>query len=138
MPDTIQRSASPEALPLRFPSGDWPWYAQGEIYLDPEPAMPGSPVEICVKVVNDDPTFSHTATLQFGTAPLGICVPYNPIGNVEFSVPASGIAMGCTMWVSPERSDTSQQQHGGRSTRDHPLPNIAPGCDRSYTTGGSR
>ena len=96
------RSASPEALPLRFPIGDWPWYAQGEIYLNPEPPIPGSPAEICVKVANDDPQLSHIATLQFGVAPLGIGVPYNPIGNIELEVPAAGIAMGCTMWVSPE------------------------------------
>ena len=96
------RSVSPEALPLRFPIGDWPWYAQGEIYLNPEPPMPGSPAEICVKVANDDPLFPHIATLQFGVAPLGIGVPYNPVGSVELEVPASGVAMGCTMWVSPE------------------------------------
>ena len=96
------RSVSPEALPLRFPIGDWPWYAQGEIYLNPEPPMPGSPAELCVKVANDDPLFPHIATLQFGVAPLGIGVPYDPVGSVELEVPASGVAMGCTMWVSPE------------------------------------
>ena len=100
--DASQGSASPEALPLRFPSGDWPWYAQGEIHLYPEPPMPGSPVEICVKVVNDDTQADHTAWLEFGAAPLGIGVPYNPIGSTEMLVPAGGHAIGCTMWITPE------------------------------------
>ena len=100
--DASQGSASPEALPLRFPSGDWPWYAQGEIHLYPEPPMPGSPAEICVEVVNDDTQADHTAWLEFGAAPLGIGVPYNPIGSTEMLVPAGGHAIGCTMWVTPE------------------------------------
>lgn len=99
--ETSQQPPSPNALPLRFPIGDWPWYAQGEIYLTPEPPMPGSPAEICVKVANDDPDYPHIATLQFGVAPLGIGVPYDPIATIELEVPAAGIAMGCTMWVSP-------------------------------------
>jgi hypothetical protein len=100
--DTSQGSAFPEALPLRFPIGDWPWYAQGEIYLHPEPPMPGSPAEICAEVVNDDTQADHTALLQFGVAPLGIGVPYNPVGSAEVLVPAGGHAIGCTMWVTPE------------------------------------
>jgi hypothetical protein len=51
--EQLQQSASPDQLPLRFPSGDWPWYAQGEIFLNPEPPIPGVPAEICAGV-NDD------------------------------------------------------------------------------------
>jgi len=100
--DATQGGASPEALPLRFPIGDWPWYAQGEIYLNPEPPLPGSPVEICTEVVNDDPEAPHIAWLQFGIAPLGIGVPYELFGETEIMVPAGGIAMGCIGFVFPD------------------------------------
>ena len=98
----LQRSASPDLLPLRFPTGNWPWYAQEEITLYPEPAMPGSPAEICAQVVNDDVVAPHLAMLQFGIAPLGIGVPYNSIGTTEILVPPAGYATGCVMWVVPE------------------------------------
>ena len=99
--DKLQGSASTDLLPLRFPPGNWPWYAQGEIFLHPDPPMPGTPAEICAGVVNDDQIAGHIASLQFGVAPLGIGVPYIPIGTVEFLVPPGGYASGCTMWMSP-------------------------------------
>ncbi|MFZ2098308.1 MAG: hypothetical protein WAV05_16885 [Anaerolineales bacterium] len=100
--EELQRSAPADLLPLRFPQGDWPWYAQGEIFLNPEPLMPGSPVEICAGIVNDDINNAHVGFLQFGFAPLGIGVPYQPIGTAEILVPAGSYATGCTMWMSPE------------------------------------
>ena len=97
-----QRSASPDQLPLRFPSGNWPWYAQGEIHLNPEPPIPGHPTQICAEVVNDDVNSSHIALLRFGIAPLGIGVPYAPVGETVFVVPSGGRATGCVMWMNPE------------------------------------
>ena len=64
--------------------------------------MPGTPAEICAGVVNDDQESGHIGSLQFGVAPLGIGVPYIPIGTVEFLVPPGGYASGCTMWMSPD------------------------------------
>ncbi len=102
MADEPHLSASPDALPLNFPPGNWPWYAQGEIFLNPEPPMPGRPVEICAGIVNEDTRAPHVGLLQFGVAPLGIGVPYFPIGTAEVVVPPGGLAVGCSMWMSPE------------------------------------
>jgi len=97
--EVSQVSNSPDELPLRFPSGNWPWYAQGEISLDPVLPMLGTPVKICAGVVNDDLNQPHIALLQFGVAPLGIGVPYTPIGKVVFLVPPGGYAQGCVVRV---------------------------------------
>ena len=99
----VQRSASSgDQLPLRFPSGNWPWYAQEEIFLHPEPPIPGSPAEICAVVVNEDAVAPHAALLQFGIAPLGIGVTYNSVGTREIIVPPGDRAIGCVMWMNPE------------------------------------
>ena len=100
--EELQNSTSPDLLFLRFPLGDWPWYAQGEIFLNPEPPMTGMPVEICAGVVNDDLVEPHLALLQFGVAPLGIGVNYVPVGRTQVLVPPGGYASGCTTWVSPD------------------------------------
>jgi hypothetical protein len=102
IPEALQQPVSPDQLPLRFPDGNWPWYAQGEIFLNPEPPIPGVPAEICAGVVNDDLNAAHVALLQFGVAPLGIGVLYLPIETVEVVVPPGGYAAGCVMWMSPE------------------------------------
>ena len=82
-----------DVLPLRFPYGDWPWFAQDEIFISPEPPMPDGPVEICVEVVNDDPINSHQGLLQFGVAPLGIGVPFNTIDARELLVAAASTCL---------------------------------------------
>ncbi len=97
----IRQPGSIDELPLRFPSGNWPWYAQDEILITPEPPMPDAPVEFCVEVVNDDPLGSHTAMLQFSVAPLGFGVPYQLIDERELVVPAAQAASTCVVWIPP-------------------------------------
>jgi len=89
------------AISVTFPSGDWPWYAQEEISIFPAPPIPGQPAEICAVVQNHHPNQERHAILQFGTALLGIGLPYDPVGDVEVAVPASGFARGCITWVPP-------------------------------------
>ncbi len=100
--DDFKNAASPLELPIRFPYGNWPWYAQGEIFVNPEPPIPGRLVEICAQVVNDDVNMPHAALLEFGVAPLGIGVPYRPIGAQEVVVPPAGSSTGCAVWTDPE------------------------------------
>jgi len=88
--------------PVIFPPGDWPWYAQGEISVDPEPTTGGQPTELCARVVNGDPLEPHTALLEFGIAPFGIGLPFSPVGGVEVVVPPGGYAGGCVVWVPPQ------------------------------------
>ena len=40
--------------PVTFPDGDWPWYAQEEITVLPEPPIAGQPTELCAEVINHD------------------------------------------------------------------------------------
>ena len=54
--------------PVVFPPGDWPWYAQGEISVHPEPPIAGHLTELCATVINVDPVDPHPATLVFGIA----------------------------------------------------------------------
>jgi hypothetical protein len=88
-----------EVMPVLFPSGPWPWYAQGEISMDPQPAAAGQPTQICAAVINTDPLVSSAVLLEFAVAPLGIAVPFSVAGRVELSVPADGPARGCITWV---------------------------------------
>ena len=87
---------------LSFPTGSWPGYAEGEIYISPEPPVPGITAEICAVVVNHDGGAAHTASLEFAKAPLGIGMNYTLIGTAEFNVPAGGQATGCTKWLNPD------------------------------------
>lgn len=99
-----QRSAAPQgSLPLRFQSGNWPAYAQENISLRPDPPMPGSPVELCAEVVNDDLTAAHIGAIQFGVAQLGLGMPYLPIDTIEILVQPGDQAIGCVMWVYPDQ-----------------------------------
>jgi hypothetical protein len=87
--------------PIDFPGGDWPWYAQGEISVSPEPPLVGQPTHICGEVVNYDPTHPHTVTLEFAVANFGIGLPFSPIGHTDVTVPPGGHATGCVVWVPP-------------------------------------
>ncbi|MBN1873639.1 MAG: hypothetical protein JXA33_05375 [Anaerolineae bacterium] len=91
-----------ESMSVTFPQGDWPWYAQEEITVHPDPPLPGSPVKLCAIVVNQDLTQVHIATLEFRVANFGIGVPFTPVGTVEVAVPPGGNARGCVVWVPPE------------------------------------
>ena len=88
--------------PVVFPPGDWPWYAQEEISVHPEPPIAGHLTEICATVINQDPANAHPATLEFGIAGFGIGMLFEPVGQVEVFVPPGGEATGCVVWVPPE------------------------------------
>ncbi|MBN2006962.1 MAG: hypothetical protein JXA21_26670, partial [Anaerolineae bacterium] len=90
------------AVSITFPPGNWPWYAQGEITVKPEPPLVGRPTEICATVVNQDPTAPHPATLEFRIANFGIGVPFTPIGVAHVVVPPGGVRRGCVVWVPPQ------------------------------------
>jgi hypothetical protein len=84
---------------ITFPSGDWPWYAQNEISVFPEPPVAGQPTELCAEVVNTDPLEPHVAILEFRIAEFGIGMFAAPVGAAEVYVPPQGAARGCTIWV---------------------------------------
>jgi hypothetical protein len=87
--------------PVTFPGGDWPWYAQGEIFVHPEPPLVGEPTQLCAEVVNHDPANAHWVGIEFAVANFGIGLPFHPVGHAEVLVPPGGHAVGCTMWVPP-------------------------------------
>jgi len=87
--------------PITFPGGEWPWYAQGEITVHPEPAVVGQPTELCAEVVNHDPERGHPALIEFAVSKFGIGLPFEPVGQAEAWVPPGGHAVGCTVWVPP-------------------------------------
>ncbi len=91
-----------QAVSITFPPGNWPWYAQGEITVKPEPPLAGRPTNICATVINQDPTAPHPATLEFSIANFGIGVPFTPIGVANVVVPPGGIRRGCVVWVPPK------------------------------------
>jgi len=90
-----------QAVSITFPPGNWPWYAQDEITVKPEPPLVGRPTEICATVVNQDLTAPHPATLEFRIANFGIGVPFTPIGVAHVIVPPGGTRRGCVVWVPP-------------------------------------
>jgi len=51
--------------PVTFPKVDWPWYAQGEISVHPEPPIPHRPAHVCAEVVNHTST-PQDVVLEFG------------------------------------------------------------------------
>ncbi|MCJ7750083.1 MAG: hypothetical protein MUQ65_03160, partial [Armatimonadetes bacterium] len=87
--------------PINFPGGEWPWYAQGEITVHPEPPVAGRPTELCAEVVNRDPERGHPALIEFAVSKFGIGLPFLPVGQVEAWVPPGANAVGCTVWVPP-------------------------------------
>jgi hypothetical protein len=94
---------SPNQLPpVTFPRGDWPWYAQEEITVDPEPPIAHHPTKLCAWVVSNDPVNLYTVTLEFSVANFGISVPFTRVGMVDVMVPAGSHAMGCVVWTPPE------------------------------------
>jgi hypothetical protein len=94
-----------QELPIVFAPGASPWYAQDEIFINPVAPIPGSPIEICAEVMNTSLTDTYPAELQFGVAPLGIGVPYEPVGIAEVVVPPDANAIGCVGWIPPAEGD---------------------------------
>ncbi len=98
---TVFHVEEPLQPPIDFPGGDWPWYAQGEITVAPEPPLVGQPTHVCGEVVNNDPTQPHTVILEFAVANFGIGLPFAPIGHTQLTVPPGSHATGCVVWVPP-------------------------------------
>jgi hypothetical protein len=86
---------------VTFPGGDWPWYAQEEISVHPEPPIAGQPTELCAEVVNHDPLHERAVSIEFAVANFGIGLPFTPVGRADVLVPPDGHAIGCTIWVPP-------------------------------------
>jgi len=109
-PSTLRENSNPATADLvatgipsvTFPSGEWPWYAQGEIGVHPEPPMAGHPTELCAVVINEHTTEIYTAMLEFSIADFGIGVPFAPVGATEVVVPPRGEAVGCVVWIPPD------------------------------------
>ena len=98
----VAKLLSAPAISVTFPSGDWPWYAQGEISVHPDPPVSGRPIELCARVVNHDPD-PHTVRLEFSVASFGVGVPFHLVGTTEVIVPPNeGPAVGCVAWVPRE------------------------------------
>ena len=93
--------ATPELPPVTFPEGDWPWYAQNEISIDPEPPVPGQLTRLCAVVVNHDPSHPQPVALVFRVANFGIGLPFTDVGYTEVVVPPGSDAQGCVMWTPP-------------------------------------
>jgi len=102
-PDGVQSSVllATQEVSVTFPLGSWPWYAQEEIIVHPEPPVAGRPTEVCAEVVNHDTENPHTVILAFGVANFGIGVPFQPVGHTSVNVPPGGTALGCVVWVPP-------------------------------------
>ncbi len=86
--------------PVVFPEGDWPWYAQGEITVHPEPPVAGQPTELCAEVVNTSDE-SQGVVIEFSVADFGIGMPFEPVGEAELLVPPGEHRVGCIIWVPP-------------------------------------
>jgi hypothetical protein len=87
--------------PVTFPPGDWPWYAQEEITVDPYPVEAGRPTEICVELRNpaDVP---QDVQVQFSWAAFGIGMPFTPIDGLRpVHLPPHSLVKTCIMWVPP-------------------------------------
>ena len=63
--------------PVTFPRGDWPWFAQPEITVHPEPPPPHRPAHICAEVVNQT-AVAQPARVAFSAASFGIGLPFDP------------------------------------------------------------
>ena len=98
---TSTATGDPHGPPVTFPHGDWPWYAQGEISVYPEPPMAGRLTRLCAEVVNNDPESAHLVTLEFRVANFGIGVPFTPVGSTQVLAPAGEAASGCVVWTPP-------------------------------------
>lgn len=75
-----------------------PIYAASEISIHPEPPVAGNDTVLCVELSNPTPN-PQTLTVQFGVAPLGIGVPFGPVGETDAEIPADGRVTRCATWV---------------------------------------
>ncbi len=102
--------------PVTFPDGDWPWYAQEEITVLPEPPIAGQPTELCAEVVNHDvlnPS-SGCAGIQclalrnwHAVPSCGCCGNYRPCRWISTRAASSGSpphprngAFKCVSWLN--------------------------------------
>ena len=98
---TVTPEEPPTRGPITFPEGNWPWYAQGEITVHPEPPIAGSLTRLCVEVHNSDQTAAHDADLEFRVANFGIGVPFSTVGVVPVHMPPDGWVQECVLWTPP-------------------------------------
>jgi hypothetical protein len=89
-----------QAVSVTFPPGDWPWYAQPEISVHPEPPIAHHPTDLCAEVVNLS-AVPRPATIEFSVANFGIGTPFGPVGIAHVEVPPGAAAAGCVVWVPP-------------------------------------
>jgi hypothetical protein len=82
--------------------GEWPRYAHGEIFVNPDPPFADRPTELCAIVVNEDASNAHAVELEFSVAGFGVGGPFSAVGRKAVDVPAGGTAEGCIIWVPPE------------------------------------
>lgn len=85
-------------IPLHRPFE--PVYAESEISIEPYPPRAGEPTYICVELRN--PTnVSRTVGVEFGWAPFGIGVPFNPIQHLSVTILRWSQERPCIVWVPP-------------------------------------
>lgn len=101
-------SASAQDPPVTFLPGDWPWYVQGGIAVEPYPLISSHETEFCAQVKNADDT-EHEALLGFYVAEMGVGLPFSPIGEVGILAPPGGITQGCVTWTPPTSGAKSIQ-----------------------------
>ena len=70
-----------------------PIYAVSEISVHPEPPEDGNPTVLCVDCFNPTP-YSQPVLLEFSVGPLGIGIPFEPVGETEVTIPAGGGVTG--------------------------------------------
>lgn len=87
--------------PVTFPQGEWPWYAQDEISVNPYPVVAGKPTEICVELVNTTDV-TQTAEAAFSLADFGIGQEWNLISKPRtVTLPPHSHIRECVYWVPP-------------------------------------
>ena len=83
-------------VPIHEP-GDPP-YAEREITVEPYPPRAGEPTQICVELRN--PTdVAQTVNVEFAIANFGIGLPFQPIQNMQVTLPPHSSVKKCMTWV---------------------------------------
>jgi len=85
--------------PPTAPPIDQPHWAETEITVSPDPARPGEPAMVCVKLVNPTPV-DQVVDVTFAAADFGGGVPFTDFGTVNDAViPAGGTLPICVPWT---------------------------------------
>jgi hypothetical protein len=113
----LSGSPSTRSVPVTFPAGKDPVYAESELSVQPYPLRAGEPTEICVEVYN--PTSNpQDVQVQFSWANFGIGLPFTAIDGLRpVYLPANSEVTQCIHWVPPFGGDFCLQVEkyaGGR------------------------